>query len=233
MSELALVRNRLERFGWPRLQMMAIVLVTAVAGLVVSFLLRMAGIDSMPLRYPLAILAAYGVFLLQMWAWMRWRDDPVDDVLDAGADLATSMPGEIGAAWTGAGGRSGGAGSSASWSATADSTASADASVLDAVEGEHLPVVVILALVATAVIAAGWVVWSAPALMAELILDAAIAGGLYRRMRVVEAQGWWWVCVRHTAWPLAGVIVFFGVLGGIVQLLVPEASTLLEGLRAI
>jgi hypothetical protein len=52
-------------------------------------------------------------------------------------------------------------------------------------------------------------------------------------MRVVEAQGWWWVCVRHTALPLAGVIVFFAVLGGIIQLLVPEASTLLEGLRAI
>ncbi len=238
-TETARARQRLERSGWPRLQMAAIVLVTAAVGLLASFGLRMAGIDSMVQRYPLAILAAYGIFLLQMWVWFRWREDHLGDVLEAGIDIATSSPGDVEGGWAGGGGSSGGGGGSGSWTASADSACSADGSVLDvadAADVEALPILAVLAILALmmfAVIAAGWVVWSAPVLMAELIVDGAIAGGLYRRMRTVQSQGWWWLCVRHTIWPLIGIIVSFAVFGAIVQYLVPDATTLMEGLRGL
>ena len=82
-------------------------------------------------------------------------------------------------------------------------------------------------------IAAGWVVWTAPVLMAELLVDGAIAAGLYKRMRNVHAQGWWWLCVRHTFWPLLGVLAFFAVLGGVADHVAPGANTLMQALKAL
>ena len=227
--EIQHARAMLQR-SWPRLQMTFVVLVTAAAGFLSSYLLRGAGMDAMLLRYPLAILIAYAIFLLQMWMWIRWRDNPLD------GDPGTFDHGG-GGDWSGGGGTSGGGGSSASWGPSADSASSGDVSVLDVVDGDAalplLAAVVLAAVAAVALVAAGWVVWSAPTLMAELLVDAAIGAGLYRRMRRVEAQGWWWLCVRHTFWPLLGVIVFFAALGALLQHLVPEASTLMEALRAL
>lgn len=236
--EVARARNRLERNGWPRLQMAVIVLVTGAVGLLSSFLMLAAGVESMWLRYPLAVLIAYGVFLLLMWVWMRWRDTAAD-ALDV-PDFPMRGTGGGGGGWTGSGGGSGGGGASASWtpsSGSGSSTRSVDVDVLDVVDGDAgLPLLAILALVAIAavcVVAAGWVVWSAPALMAELMVDAAIAGGLYKRMRGAEAEGWWWLCVRHTFWPLAGVLCFFAVLGAVAGHVAPETTTLMQAFQAL
>ena len=57
-SEIARARQQLQRGGWPRLQMAVIVMVTAVAGLLAAHLLRLGGLDTMLLRYPLAVLVA-------------------------------------------------------------------------------------------------------------------------------------------------------------------------------
>ena len=244
-TEVARARHRLERTGWPRLQMSVIVLVTGAAGLLSSFLLLAAGIESMLLRYPLAVVIAYGVFLLQMWTWTRWRGDSVIDGLDMPGEPGMLSPGGGGDNWTGAGGGSGGGGASASWSSSMESGSSGpcagadvlEVDVLEVVDADAgLPLLAILALTAVAVAcvaAAGWVVWTAPALMAELLVDAAIAGGLYRRMRGAQAEGWWWLCARHTLWPLLGVLAFFAALGAIAGLLAPEATTLSGALQAL
>lgn len=109
IHDLLQTRQRLERDGWPRLQMSAIVMITASGGLLSSHLLRNGGIDAMVLRYPLATLAAYGVFLLLMWAWVRWRndmDDAYEELLDHSIDLdGGSTPTTPG--WNGGGGSSG------------------------------------------------------------------------------------------------------------------------------
>ena len=141
--------------------------------------------------------------------------------------------------WTGSGGHSGGGGASASWGeAAASSSASADsASLLDVADGEAgLPLLAILgimALVATVLVASAWVVWSAPVLMAELLVDAAIAGGLYKRMQGMQAQGWWRLCLSHTIWPLLGLLVFFAGLGWLAQQLAPDAVSLMQVFKAL
>lgn len=78
-GELVRARQHLRERGWPRLQMALIVALTGAAGFLASHLLRLAGIDAMLLRYPMAVLLAYGVFLLLMWIWIRWRWDNVLD----------------------------------------------------------------------------------------------------------------------------------------------------------
>ncbi|USI99892.1 hypothetical protein MUG10_18080 [Xanthomonas prunicola] len=230
-------RRHLERDGWPRLQMSAIVSITATGGLLASFLLRNAGVDAMVVRYPMATLVAYGLFLLLMWAWVRWRNDVdgelVSDCVDLGSSAAQDTSG-----WAGNGGNSSGAGRSGMWSAPSGSISdtSGDGALPDFIDGEvGLPILALLAVLAAAavaIVAAAWVVWSAPVLMAELLVDAALAGGLYRRMRGVQVQGWWWLCVRHTLWPLLGVLMFFIVVGAVAQHTAPHATTLLEAVQA-
>ena len=80
-SEVVRARRHLQQRGWPRLQMALIVALTGAAGFLASHLLRLAGIDAMWFRYPMAVVLAYGVFLLLMWIWIRWRWDNVLDGL--------------------------------------------------------------------------------------------------------------------------------------------------------
>ncbi len=96
-----------------------------------------------------------------------------------------------------------------------------------------LAILGLVALVATVALAGVWVVWSAPVLMAELLVDAAIAGGLYRRMQGMQQQGWWRVCVSHTTWPLLGLLLFFAMPGGFAQELAPGATPLLQVIRTL
>ncbi len=240
-SEVVRGRQDLQQHGWPRLQMALIVALTGTAGFLASHLLRLAGIDAMLLRYPMAVLLAYGVFLLLMWIWIRWRWDNVLDGLSP--DLGSGSPSPRGSAvespWSGVGGRSGGGGASASWNESAPVIAG-DAGELPltglAEDEAGLPLLAILgivALAATVLLASVWVVWSAPVLMAELLVDAAIAGGLYRRMQGMQQQGWWRVCVSHTIWPLLGLLVFFTVVGWLAQELAPGAVSLAQAFRAL
>ncbi len=240
-SEVARARRQLQRHGWPRLQMALIVLLTGGAGFLASHALRLAGLDSMLLRYPLAVLLAYTVFLLLMWLWIRWRWDAV---ADGAAEVAGNGGGggsspRAGPSWGGNGGNSGGGGASASWAeASAPSITDTDgASLLEVADGEAglplLAVLGLLALVATVLLASVWVVWSAPVLMAELLVDAAIVGGLYRRMQGMGAQGWWRLCLSHTFWPLLGLVVFFAALGWGAQQLAPDAVNLMQVVQAL
>jgi len=240
-SEVARARRQLQYHGWPRLQMALIVLLTGGAGFLASHALRLVGLDSMLLRYPLAVLLAYAVFLLLMWLWIRWRWDAV---ADGAAEIAGnggcggSSP-RAGPSWGGSGGHSGGGGASASWAeASTPSIADADgASLLEVADGEAgLPLLAVLgliALVVTVLLASVWVVWSAPVLMAELLVDAAIVGGLYRRMQGMGAQGWWRLCLSHTFWPLLGLVVLFAALGWGAQQLAPEAVSLMQVVQAL
>jgi hypothetical protein len=233
-TEAMHARRQLQHRGWPRLQMALIVVLTGAAGFLASHVLRLAGMDAMLLRYPLAVLVAYGVFLLLMWLWIRWRWDAVADGLGSGPGGGSSP----GSPWSGSGRHSGGGGASASWgeSAASSSTSADSASLLDVADGEAglplLAVLGIIALVATVLLASVWVVWSAPVLMAELLVDAAIAGGLYKRMQGMQEQGWWRLCLSHTIWPLLGLLVFFAALGWLAQELAPGAVSLMQVFKA-
>lgn len=239
-SEIARARQQLQRGGWPRLQMAVIVMVTAVAGLLAAHLLRLGGLDTMLLRYPLAVLLAYLMFLLLMWLWLHLRrNDVAEAVINSGVSGGSSSP-STGSQWGGQGGHSGGGGASASWAPATGSSAgtpNSDGSLLDLADGDAgvpvMALIAVLAIAAGTLVAASWVIWSAPVLMAELLVDTAIAGGLYRRMQGMRAQGWWRLCLAHTFWPLIGVLVFSAGLGWVAQEIAPHANTLADVLQTV
>jgi len=70
----------LEARSNPRFALFFIIFVSGVSGLLASIWLLHLGLTHMGMRYPLALLAAYGVFLTLLWLWLRTRDDHSDIV---------------------------------------------------------------------------------------------------------------------------------------------------------
>ena len=193
-DEVANIRERLLRFGFPRARMLLLVLLTGGSGLLASWLLLRAGLASMPLRYLLALCIAYAIFLLLVRRFAEHGD------LDF--DIPGSGSGNSHAVGSG-GGRI---------DAGAASAHDHDASCLDGADAaEALPLLLVIAAIAIAC-ASLWIVVSAPTLFAELLVDGALSATLYRRLRKLETRHWLDTAVRHTIGPFlvtAVVVVAF------------------------
>jgi hypothetical protein len=193
-DEVAHIRERLLRFGFPRARMLLLVLLTGGSGLLASWLLLRAGLASMPLRYLLALCIAYAIFLLLVRRFAEHGD------LDF--DIPGSGSGNSHAVGSG-GGRI---------DAGAASAHDHDASWLDGADAaEALPLLLVIAAIAIAC-ASLWIVVSAPTLFAELLVDGASSATLYRRLRKLETRHWLDTAVRHTIGPFlvtAVVVVAF------------------------
>ena len=217
--------------------MSVLVLLTAAAGFLASVALSAAGMDALWLRYPLCVMLAYVVFLGLIWVWRRYREWDVSG-LDSDGGHSSLPAGRDGSEWHGAGGKSGGAGASADFDVLPDGGArmSFDASPgevqmpsLDSALDldESLPVAVVLALLAGALLAVGWVIWIAPALLAELALDAVLSAGLYRRLKHQhDPDRWLATTLRSTAWPFVAATLSLLLAGMLMNLLVPDATSL-------
>lgn len=217
------VRRQLQARSWPRLQMMLLVALTGGSGLLISFGLLHAGLESMAVRYPLALAGAYLVFLLLVWLWLRTH---AQDWVDGGwGDLASDVPlGGGSAPSPGAPSlpplRSGGGGDFAGGGAhggfddlAASSTAVADESlgapmkaageVAEAVGGgdEVGAVVLVVVLALGLALASLYVVYIAPVLFAEVLVDGALSYALLRHLRGHDPQHWLSSAVRRTVWP--------------------------------
>ncbi|MFL9922806.1 hypothetical protein PQR62_00920 [Herbaspirillum lusitanum] len=75
--------------------------------------------------------------------------------------------------------------------------------------------------------------YSAPALFAELLFDGLLAAGLYRRMRHKVGRHWLETAVQHTIKPLLCLAVFVVLFGLVIPLLVPGADSLADVLNAL
>ena len=182
-DEVARVRERLLRFGFPRARMLLLVLLTGGCGLLASWLLLRAGLVSMPLRYGLALCIAYIVFLVLVRAFAL-RGDPNLDLPGSGNSHA----------------QAGGPGGSHVEAGVPGAHAHGAGWLDGAGALEALPLLLVIAVLAIAC-ASLWVVVSAPTLFAELLVDGALSATLYRRLRVLERRHWLDTALRHTVAP--------------------------------
>ena len=83
-------------------------------------------------------------------------------------------------------------------------------------------VLAIVAIVA-GLIASLYVVYIAPVLLAEILVDGVLVAGLYKRVKGIEQRHWLRAAVRRTLLPALLVALFFGVAGYALQSAVPEA----------
>ena len=221
------LKRRLEQDSFPRIQMSLIVGVTGAAGLLFYFVMLELGVTSMALRYPLALLMAYGVFLLLLWLWLRTKAEDYLDIPDFSGS-GSSGSGDCTPAFEGSGGHFGGGGASGSFDMPtgADSSPLSDAvgAVGDADE-LAIPLLVIVFAVGLA-LASFYVVYVAPMLFAELLVDSALSYALYRRIKATDSPHWVESAVRRTALPFVLTAVFVSATGAAMAAYAPGAHSI-------
>ena len=220
--EIQRVRGELETFGFPRLQMVVLVTLTGAAGFLASSLLLSGGLVTMWLRYLVAFGIAYVVFLGLLWLWLRTRVEDWTDIPDLSNATSNPWPSHEHLHGIGAhDGGFGGGGASASFDApTADIPIVGDTSgpvgeaLSAAAQAEEfaIPLVVIIFL-ATLLLSSLFLVWSAPVLFAELVVDGVLSASLYRRLRGLESRNWVATAVRRTASPFIVTALIVAGLG--------------------
>ncbi len=234
------IKHQLLRDSYPRVEISVILLFTALTGFLTSYWLLHAGFSSMTLRYPVCIAAAYCVFLLLLRLWLglhnpRSRSDGSYDNLDLG-DLPVSLANTAinessqAAFEFGGGGDFGGAGAGGSWGSGGVSSASGGDSVLDGVDlGFDLEELglIILAVIAVlgGLLATFYIIWIAPILLAEILVDGVLITGLYNRVKKIEPQYWLKTAVKKTLLPAILAALFFGLAGFAMQTITPKAHS--------
>jgi len=225
---------------------------TGIAGFLASFALLHAGVARMWLRYPVAVLFAYGVFLLLLRLWLfskrRARESRASDFDLSGLDLPSPNFGGSSAsadATFGGGGDFGGGGAGSSWGASlssdvpssvgcvGDTGGGAGSGLLDNLDiggdaDEGCLIVVALALVAAGVVASLYVVYAAPVLLAEALVEGVLLSGLYRSVKKAEQGNWLRAVVRRTWIPVLITLVFFAAAGYLLQKAAPRARSIGE-----
>jgi len=230
------LQAHLERHSWPRLNCMLMVALSTAAAFLTSVLLLGADVESMALRYGAAALIGYVTFVLLLRGWVQWKrrqltSEPDFELADVVSNLDFPLPrssaGEVEPPLF-VGGQSGGGGSSASFGpgrgSAGDRTGSGITFDIDA--DDLLWLLVALAAVFAGVAAIGYVIYVAPALLAEAILDMLIAGGIYRRLRRKDAAHWTTHVFRRTAFPAIVVVLSAALAGYALQRVAPEARSI-------
>ncbi len=82
------LKSRIEKDGYPRLQMMLMVMMTGLIGFLSSFILLHSGMQTMWLRYLCAFGIAYIGFIGLLRVWLVTQREQVADVAEAVLDLA-------------------------------------------------------------------------------------------------------------------------------------------------
>ena len=240
--------------------MTLILLATGCAGFLVSFVLLRAGLIWMWVRYPLAILCAYAVFLLLLRLWLAAQSRR-GDLGDLGIDLVgvdlSGVVGRSGGAATGfggggdfAGGGAGGAVDGASSGLFSSMSGGrtgvgSGGGLLDKLNlnldldfddegcGAVLAVIAVALAILAGLVVSFYVIWAAPALLAEILVDGLLVAGLYKRVKNAERRHWLRAAVRRTLLPVVLTAVSFTAAGYAMQRAVPEARSVGEFWKAV
>jgi hypothetical protein len=229
------VKDRLMHESFPRMQMALIVALTGGFGLLASFTMLQLGMDSMAVRYPLALLFAYLFFLFLIWLWLRTNAEDYLDVPDISGISPPPRASEYLPEFRSHGGGDfGGGGASGSFddagntidAAISSPLSSVGDSIGSAVEAEELAIpLVAIALAFGIALASLYVVYIAPALFAEVLVDGALSYVLFRHLRDQDPRHWLSSTVRHTAVPFAVTAIFLVAVGAAMAAYAPEAKS--------
>lgn len=238
----AQVADWLKRRFLLRLHMFWILSGTFLAGVLSTNLLVELNVNILWFRYTVAVCAAYLVFLvlIRLWLWYvgtRTQASPDADGADMMVDFFSHLRIDGGAVPDlGGGGAFGGGGATGSWGdADVQSLASAPSPSVD-LPGcfdvdDAFAVVLLVALVLAVLVAGFYIIWTAPAILAEVAFEAALAGVLAKRAKKIDRPGWVGAVWRATVWPFLGVLLVAGALGAYAQYQCPDANQLSEALN--
>lgn len=214
------------------------------------------------LRYPVVILLAYCLFLLLLRLWLAFQRAQDRSNLELDFDPsglvdfnpAGSTNYDEAFRFSGTGGDAGGGGAGGSWGesvAASSPSSTASLSSSSSVSGGStsssgglgldidldsegcLFILLAIAAIIAGLVAVFYVVYAAPALLAEILLDGVLLTGLYKRLKGIEQRHWLWSAVRRTLLPALLAALFFSLAGFAMQKAAPEARSVGEVWRHI
>jgi hypothetical protein len=219
-----------------RLHMFWILTGTFLGGLLTTKVLFETEVRTLWVRYSISVMAGYVVFLILIRLWLWYIGRAARPVIDGDSvDVAGQLLSHLditGPIVDGPGGEFGGAGATGSWGeAVVDSghvsegtTGSELPGCLDVDEG--LAVVLLIALILALLLAGIYVIWAAPAILAEAAFEAALAAALTRSAKRIDRPWWVGSVTRATAWPFIGVLILAIAIGVTAQEHCPHANRL-------
>jgi len=245
------LRERIERLHYVRLHCALILVACFGAGLVATKALLMLGVHSMWIRYAIALVIAYLVFLGGVRLWLRYagydgeparRDGGGYDGPDPFSGTWDGPGGSRVDVLRGGGGRSGGGGASARFdggSASEGSVSLLGSSSRGSSSGggggfDLGDGVVLLLLIAVAVAVSGaviYLVWAAPTILADAAFAALLSAGLVRSTRRMASGGWVTSVVGNT-WIAFTVVALLAIVFALAaQHVYPDARSIVDVVR--
>lgn len=195
-------------------------MVAALVAFGVSYALLRLGLYDMAIRYVIATSVAYVAFL----ALIRIAASAVRRGIEADVGPLDALD------FVSSGGSSDRSGSS---TPDADCVDSPSAGAMDSIPDvpipdieEGLAILVPLLVLGAGIISALYVVYVAPVLLAELVLDVFIASSLARRFERIPREDWYYGAVRHTYKPFLVVLVTVALGGFVATLFAPGADSI-------
>jgi hypothetical protein len=180
---------------------------TFLAGLVMTYLLMLGGVNVLAVRYAVAVAFAYLMFLVFIRLWLSYVGSGGETSIDVVSETADSI--EL--------------------AATVDSGSSKSSSLFDLSIGDvddWLVMLILLLLVALLLAFGIYFIYTAPALLTEAAFEALLAGAVARRAKQVARGNWVGAVWRATVWPFVIVLVLSTALGWAIQRRCPEATRL-------
>jgi hypothetical protein len=240
-------QRRIAQRFFVRFHMSLILTAVIASGVLSSKGLLELGVHSLRLRYPLAVLASYVVFLLLVRIWIWYIRVCCTGVRvsgggnsGSGGNISIDLDGEGIDSGTGGfrgfgGGDSGGGGATGSWDSdvASEPTSSSWLPDLDIGGGDDngwLVLLLLAALVLAIVGAGGYLVWAAPHILPEAASQAILAPVLAHAAR--KQQHTWIDGVFRSTWiPLLIILILATALGWAAHHHCPAATRLIDAVR--
>lgn len=237
--EIRKIRSDLEQNSFPRLQMLLLVALTGGAGFVASYSLLHAGLTEMWLRYLASFGVAYLMFLFLLWLWLKTQAQDYVDVPDLSSVNYSGSPTNscgTGHIQSGQGGDFAGGGANGSFAASneeasvmTDASGTIGEALASSAEAEEFAIpLFILILFGVMAFSSLFMVYSAPVLFAELLVDGVLSASLYRRLRGLEVRHWLETALRRTATPFILTAIVVSASGWGMGLYAPQAHSIAD-----